>query len=171
VDAAGKEVLKVLTEILERKNNAGVYRGWLKFWNRNWERWLYAMHRITGVGVGIYLVAHIWETSYSATAFLDVSNGGSPVVWTNLMSFLSNEFFHTGLLLVALASVFHALNGVRLIFAEQGLMIGKVKPPTFPMIPSSLKGGQRYFGIAIVIISFILLVYAFYQLFIIGLGW
>src|SRR5579875_1229955 len=73
------------------QNKAGLYRGWLKFWNRNWERWLYTMHRITGVGVGLYFVAHIWETSYSATAFIDVSRGGSPIVWSSLMNFHSHN--------------------------------------------------------------------------------
>ncbi|MEM0118696.1 MAG: hypothetical protein QXV32_09630, partial [Conexivisphaerales archaeon] len=106
-----------------------------------------------------------------ATAFLDVESGGSPIIWTNLMSFLSNEFFHTGLLLVVLASVFHALNGIRLILAEQGILIGRVKPPSFPYIPASIRGGQRYLGAGLVALSFILTVYGFYQLFIIGLGW
>ncbi|MEM3684219.1 MAG: hypothetical protein QXX17_05350 [Conexivisphaerales archaeon] len=153
------------------QNRAGIYRGWLKFWNRNWERWLYTMHRITGVGVGVYFVAHIWETSNSATAFIDVSRGGSPIVWSSLMNYLSNEFFHTGLLLVVLAATFHAMNGVRLFMAEQGLLIGRPKPPAFPYVASSLKGGQRYLGAAIVVTSLLLTVYAFYQLFIIGLGW
>lgn len=156
--------------VVEKKNNAGLYRGWIKFWNRNFERWLYAMHRITGVGVGVYFVAHVWETSNAAQAFLDVQNGLQPVVWTDLMSFLTNYAFHTGLLLVAGAAVFHSLNGVRLVMAEQGWLIGKVTRPTYPFLPSSLRGGQRQLGVVIVIASFILLIFAFYQLFVVALG-
>jgi succinate dehydrogenase / fumarate reductase cytochrome b subunit len=156
--------------VMEKKNNAGLYRGWIKFWNRNFERWLYAMHRITGVGVGIYFVAHIWETSNAAQAFLDVEKGLTPVVWTDLMSFLANYAFHTGLLLVAAAAVFHSLNGVRLVMSEQGWLIGKVTRPTYPFLPSSLRGSQKQIGIAIVIASFVLMAFAFYQLFVVALG-
>jgi succinate dehydrogenase / fumarate reductase cytochrome b subunit len=152
--------------VMEKKNNAGLYRGWIKFWNRNFERWLYAMHRITGVGVGIYFVAHIWETSNAAQAFLD----SQPLEWTNLMGFLTNYAFHTGLLLIAAAAVFHSLNGVRLLMAEHGWLIGKVARPTYPFLPSSLRGSQRPIGIAIVIASFVLMAFAFYQLFVVALG-
>lgn len=156
---------------LERRNMAGVYGGWLKFWNRNFERWLYTMHRITGVGVGIYFVIHIWETSNAATAFIDLRVGGSPIVWSSLMDLLRNVFAHTGLLLVALAAVFHSLNGVRLLLSEQGFLVGKAKMPTYPLLPVSLKGAQRSLGVALVVASFLLTAYAFYQLFIVGLGW
>jgi succinate dehydrogenase / fumarate reductase cytochrome b subunit len=153
-------------DIVEKKNNAGLYRGWIKFWNRNFERWLYAMHRITGVGVGIYFVAHIWETSNAAQAFLD----GNAFEWTSLMNFLTNYAFHTGLLLVAAAAVFHGLNGVRLVMSEQGWLIGKVERPTYPFLPSSLRGSQKGIGIAIVVASFVLMAFAFYQLFVVALG-
>jgi succinate dehydrogenase / fumarate reductase cytochrome b subunit len=154
------------TTVAEKNNDAGLYRGWIKFWNHNFERWLYAMHRITGVGVGIYFVAHIWETSNAAQAFLDTQ----PAEWTNLMGFLTNYAFHTGLLLVAAAAVFHSLNGVRLVLSEQGWLIGKVTRPTYPFLPSSLRGSQKQIGIAIVIASFVLMAFAFYQLFVVALG-
>lgn len=152
--------------VMEKENKAGLYRGWIKFWNRNFERWLYAMHRITGVGVGIYFVAHIWETSVAAQAFLDKQ----PAVWANLMNYLANYAFSTGLLLVAAAAVFHSLNGVRLIASEQGWLIGKATRPTYPFLPSSLRGAQRWLGVVIVVVSFVLLVFAFYQLFVVALG-
>ncbi|MGA1974839.1 MAG: hypothetical protein ABSG92_04320 [Conexivisphaerales archaeon] len=152
--------------VMEKKNNAGIYRGWIKFWNRNVERWLYAMHRITGVGVGIYFVLHIWETGNAAQAFLN----NQPAQWNNLMSSLTNYAFHTGLLLVAAAAVFHSLNGARLIMSEQGWLIGTVERPTYPFLPSSLRGIQRPLGIAIVVLSFVLMAFAFYQLFVLALG-
>lgn len=149
------------------RNMAGVYQGWIRFWNRNFERWLYTMHRVTGVGVGIYFVLHIWETSNAATAL----QLGDPAVWEGLMAFLRNPGAHAGLLLVALAAVLHSLNGVRLLVSEQGWLIGKVKRPTYPLLPSSLKGAQRPLGVALVLVSFLLTAYAFYQLFVVGLGW
>ena len=156
--------------VVEKPNQAGLYRGWIKFWNRNFERWLYAMHRVTGVGVGIYFIAHIWETSNAAQAFLDVQNGLQPVVWTNLMNYLANYAFSTGLLLVAAAAVFHSLNGVRLIMSEQGWLIGKATRPTYPFLPSSLRGSQRQIGVVIVVVAFVLMLFAFYQLFVVALG-
>lgn len=51
---------------MERKdyaaNRRGI-RGWLNPYHFNIERWAYAFQRITGVGILLYVIGHIGDTS------------------------------------------------------------------------------------------------------------
>ena len=48
------------------------------------------------------------------------------------MDLLRKPWFEVGLYLVAVAFIFHALNGLRLILQEMGFLLGKPKPPIYP---------------------------------------
>jgi len=142
------------------ENSRGI-RGWWEIKGKNFEKLLFILHRLSGVVVGLYFILHIFETS-------TILNGEED--WKSLMEFLKNPFAHTGLLIVAFLSVFHALNGIRLIFAEQGLLIGKMRRQGYPIVSFSLTGIQRKMGWFVILLTFILALYAFYHLFIVSLG-
>ena len=48
------------------------------------------------------------------------------------MNLLHNPWFKVGEYLVAVAFVYHALNGLRLIIQELGFILGKPTPPIYP---------------------------------------
>lgn len=142
-------------------------RGWLAGWFRvvqvNFERWLYALHRLAGVIVGLYLIAHIVETSETLVG---------PEAWDSTMAFLKNPAAHTGLLIIAAAAVYHGLNGVRLYLAASGVGIGRPVRPEWPYTPVSLTSSQRNLAWIFIAVTVVLIIYAFYQLFMISLwGW
>ncbi len=111
------------TEVKPRPNQLGA-GGW--FWAGNYklERYLYILHRITGLGMLLFVAAHLFETT--------VFRIQGESVWAMTMRFLENPLFEVGLILVSFAFVIHALNGARLIIQELGYMLGKPKRPVYP---------------------------------------
>lgn len=141
----------------------GLSSGWFRLSRVNLERWLYALHRVTGVIVGVYLIAHVIETSNSLLG---------PEYWNDLMEFLRNPAAHTGLLIVVAASVYHSLNGVRLFLASLGVGLGRPIKPEYPYVPVSLSSSQRRAAWLILVATAVLTAYAFYHLFLVSLwGW
>ena len=137
------------------KNQRGI-KSWFELKGRNFERWLFLFHRASGVVIGLYFVLHVIETANS----LDAD------VWTALMAMLSNPAAHSGLLIIAAFSVFHALNGVRLLLVGQGVAVGKPVIQGFPIVKVSLTSAQRRLAEVMLVLTLALTVYAFYQLFI-----
>ena len=72
--------------------------------------------------------------------------------------------FLVGEFLVFVAFVFHALNGVRLVLVELGVLTGKAEDPVFPY-RSSLNV-QRPFMIVMMILAAILIVVGGYDFFV-----
>jgi succinate dehydrogenase / fumarate reductase cytochrome b subunit len=87
------------------------------------DRYLYSLHRITGLGLLFYFLLHIVATSSRAL-------GKEP--WEQIMERLSAPVFLLGEYLVFVAFVFHAVNGIRLILAEVGIGVGKPIEPVYP---------------------------------------
>jgi succinate dehydrogenase / fumarate reductase cytochrome b subunit len=110
-------------EIKPRSNLLGA-GGW--FWGGNYklERYLYIMHRITGLGIMLFVFFHLIETT--------VFRIQGQSVWQSTMNFLDKPYFEVGLILVSFAFVIHALNGLRLILMEFGFGLGKPKRPIYP---------------------------------------
>jgi len=103
----------------------------------NLERWSYTVHRVTGVILVGYLVAHIFET-------FQLTGGAS--AWANTMSALHSlgPMEMVGLWLVAGSALYHGGNGIRLILNEAfGLFMGKPILPVYPYSPTSLGKNQR----------------------------
>lgn len=114
----------------KRKNNIGI-AGWLFGGRYGADRYVYALHRITGLGILFYFLMHIFVTG---------SRLGGPEKWEGWMGFFSqNLLFAIGEFLVFLAFLFHAVNGIRLILVELGLMIGKPGLPSYPYSYSTLR--------------------------------
>lgn len=110
-------------EIKPRANLLGA-GGW--FWGGNYklERYLYIMHRITGLGILLFVFFHLIETT--------VFRIQGQSIWQSTMYFLDKPYFEVGLILVSFAFVIHALNGLRLILMEFGFGLGKPKRPIYP---------------------------------------
>ena len=109
-------------------NRLGV-KGWVYAGRYTFERYLYLMHRISGLGLLAYMILHIFET---ANRMRDVE------AWQGLMAlFASWPFKIIEYMLFAMA-VFHMMNGIRLLITELGFFLGKPKEPVYPY-SSSIK--------------------------------
>jgi len=83
------------------------------------ERVAYWLMRITGLGLLVYFIGHIYETS----SLLD-----GKAAWNSMLELTQTTEGHIFLALVIGMCVFHTGNGIRLMIAEAG----------YPYTPSSL---------------------------------
>ncbi len=132
-------------KIPPRQNYLGA-GGWVWGGKYKLERYLYLLHRVTGLGLLLFGVLHLIETTFFRIQGQDV--------WEATMAFLNNPWFEVGLYLVAVAFVFHALNGLRLILQELGFALGKPTPPIYPFTDALRK--QRPWTLAMVAVIVIL---------------
>jgi succinate dehydrogenase / fumarate reductase cytochrome b subunit len=103
-------------------NRLGV-AGWVGGGRWGFERYVYTLHRVTGLGILAYFLLHIVVTSFRAFG------QGS---WERAMARVSGPVFEIGEYLVFAASAFHALNGIRLVLVELGFAVGKPIEPVYP---------------------------------------
>ncbi|MEJ2244561.1 MAG: succinate dehydrogenase, cytochrome b556 subunit [Acidobacteriota bacterium] len=111
------------------KNRLGLL-GWLGGGRYGLDRYAYALHRLTGLGILAYFIMHIFVTGKRL---------GGPEQWESTMAVFGSLFFKVGEFLVVLAFAFHAINGIRLILVELGWLIGKPGAPSFPYSYSTLR--------------------------------
>ena len=104
-------------------------RGWVYAGRYSVERYLYLLHRITGLGLIAYLLLHIIETGQRTV--------GEPA-WSWLMALFATPFFKLLEYVLFAAAVIHACNGVRLLMTELGFFLGRPADPVYPY-PSSIK--------------------------------
>jgi succinate dehydrogenase / fumarate reductase cytochrome b subunit len=128
-------------------NHLGI-RGWVYAGRYSIERYLYILHRVTGLGLVLYLLLHIVETGQRM---------GGPVHWEGLMALFATPIFRFLEYVVFVGFVFHALNGLRLHFTELGFFLGKPAQPVYPY-PSSLKRHRplTYVLMALIAVALIL---------------
>ena len=98
-------------------------RGWVGGGRWGLDRYLYTLHRLTGLGLLFYFLIHIVVTSSRA-----LGQGA----WEGAMGSVSGPLFLIGEYLVFLAFIFHAVNGVRLVLVETGLGVGAPIEPIYP---------------------------------------
>ncbi len=103
-------------------NRLGIW-GWLGGGRWGPERYLYTLHRVTGLGLLAYFVLHIIVTSSRALGQQS---------WETAMASVSGPLFVAGEYLVFAAFAFHAVNGIRLVLVELGIGIGKPIEPVYP---------------------------------------
>jgi len=107
-------------------NRLGI-KGWIWGGNYPLERYLYTLHRLTGLGLLLYITIHLAANGFRL---------GGVESWEDLMSVLGMSGFKVGEYLVMAAFVIHALNGGRLILQHLGYTLGKPKPPIYPYVDS-----------------------------------
>jgi succinate dehydrogenase / fumarate reductase cytochrome b subunit len=127
-------------------NRLGIW-GWLGGGRWGAERYLYTLHRLTGLGLLAYFLLHIVVTS---------SRAFSAAAWNRAMSQVSGPFFKFGEYLVFLAFCFHAINGIRLGLVELGIAVGKPIEPVYPYRTSV--DVQRPLALAALAVAFALAV-------------
>lgn len=109
-----------------RPNQLGV-KGWVYGGKYSIERYLYTLHRVTGIGLVVYLLIHIIETGQRLAG---------EEAWSALMALFSSPLFKVFEYVLFAAFIFHALNGVRLLLTEFGFFIGKPAHPVYPYTTS-----------------------------------
>ena len=132
-------------------NKLGII-GWLGGGRWGIERYLYTLHRITGLGILLYFCLHIFVTS---------SRLFGMNAWEKWMGFFKSPIFKMGELLVFVGFAFHALNGIRLILIEFGFAVGKAEEPVYPY-KSSLNT-QRPLMVIVMVVAAVLIVAGGYQ--------
>jgi len=127
-------------------NNLG-FLGWISGGRYGLDRYAYTMHRLTGLGILAYFIMHIFVTG---------ARLGGPEQWDSRMALLGRPIFKLGELLVFLAFAFHAINGIRLVIAELGYMLGKPHLPTYPYSYSTMR--QRPLFVVVMLIAAALMI-------------
>jgi succinate dehydrogenase / fumarate reductase cytochrome b subunit len=77
--------------------------------NPNIGTFSYVLHRITGIGLAIYLMLHTWVLS---------SAEEGPQEFTQRLGSVQTPIFHLLELLLGVAVFFHLLNGLRVVAAD-----------------------------------------------------
>jgi len=92
------------------------------------ERVAYWLMRLSGLGLLAYFVAHIYETS-------NILRG--QVGWEAVLELTETTEGHIVLAIVIAMSVFHSVNGIRVMLGHGGIGVGKPARPDYPYIPAS----------------------------------
>ncbi len=133
-------------------NQAGVM-GWYGSSKYNLERFLFLLHRITGIGLILFVIMHILLTSARVNYSL----------WETVHSFMETPLSHIGMFIVVLALLFHGLNGLRLIINEYGFLLGKPKKPVYPYRKVLKTKGPMSLLAIMIVIGIILLIGIIYE--------
>lgn len=127
-------------------------RGWVWAGNYRLERYLYLMHRITGLGILFFFVIHLVIT----TVFRIQGQN----VWEAAMRLLHNPVLKFGEYLVVLAFIIHGLNGIRLTLQELGFALGRPAPPIYPY-RDALSKKRPLINILIIIAAVLAIIFLF----------
>jgi len=114
---------------MEKNENKEGIRGWLNPGRYGIERVSFWLMRLTGIGLLVYFTAHIFETS----TILDGKEA-----WNKMLELTQTTEGHIILAIVIGMSVFHTINGIRLMFAHGGVGVGKPGRIDYPYRPRSL---------------------------------
>jgi len=102
-------------------NALGIW-GWLGGGRWGIERYAYALHRLTGLAILLYLLMHVFVTALRVRGIY---------LWTEGQLF-DRPAFKVGEFLVFAAFAYHAFNGARLVLVELGIAVGKPFEPVYP---------------------------------------
>lgn len=137
-------------------NHLGIL-GWLGGGRWGVERYLYIIHRVAGLGLLLFFLMHIFESSLRIFG---------PETWNGAMETLKHPFFKVGEFFIVIGFAFHALNGIRLILIEWGLAVGKAEEPVYPY-RSSLNT-QRPLMVIVMILSAVFIIAGGFNIFFLG---
>jgi succinate dehydrogenase / fumarate reductase cytochrome b subunit len=131
--------------------------GWLAGGQWGFERYLYTLHRVTGLGLVAYFVMHIFVTSVRVLG---------PDNWQQAMDVMSGPLFRAGEYLVFAAFAFHAINGFRLFLLEHGFAVGRPIDPVYPYATSV--GRQRPLAVGVMVLAAAVALLGGYDFFVLG---
>ncbi len=139
-----------MADIKRHDNRLGLW-GWLGGGRWGVERYAYILHRVTGLGILLYFLIHIFVTNMRARGIY---------LWVE-GAFFDKPVFKIGEFLVFVAFAYHALNGVRLVLVELGFAVGKPIEPIYPYKTSL--NVQRPLLIAMMVLTAILVAVGGYE--------
>ena len=137
------------------KYNLAGTLGWYGNIRYNVERYMYLLHRITGIGLVAFLLLHIYVTGFRMWG---------EKTYLSIHGLINNPYFDVGMAIVLAAILFHGVNGLRLILNEYGFLLGKPKRPIYPyrkIVKTSKPRGLLITMLIIGIILFLMVVYEF----------
>ena len=144
-----------MKNIQPRQNYLGA-GGWVWGGKYKLERYLYLLHRVTGLGLILFVIIHLIMTTVFRIQGQDI--------WAATMAILQNPWFKFGEYLVVIAFIYHALNGLRLVLQELGLALGKPTPPIYPYQDSLRKKRPwTYAMIAVVVVLAAVFLFDFFK--------
>jgi len=115
------------------ENREGI-RGWLNPGRYGIERFAFWLMRLTGIGLLVYFIVHIIETG-------TILNGRE--AWNAMLEMTQTTEGHIILALVIGMSVFHTINGIRLMFGHGGIGMGRPGRPDYPYTVKSLTAKNK----------------------------
>lgn len=119
---------------MERQSNREGIKGMMNPTRYGIERVAYWLQRLTGLGLLFYLIGHVIETS-------TIVEGKA--VWDKMLELTQTTEGHIILILVIGMSVFHTVNGIRVMLGHGGIGVGKPGRPVYPYRATSLNYKQR----------------------------
>ncbi|MFQ5809831.1 MAG: succinate dehydrogenase, cytochrome b556 subunit [Armatimonadota bacterium] len=134
-------------------------RGWAIGGRWGIERYVYTLHRITGLGILAYFLMHIIVTSSIALG---------PDAWEAWMARFAPLPFKIGEFLVFAAFAFHGINGIRLVMVELGFAVGPPEAPVYPYRTSL--NTQRPLLVVVMLIAGVIIATGGYDFFFMGAG-
>ena len=137
-----------MKQMQPRQNYLGA-GGWVWAGKYKLERYLYLLHRVTGLGILLFGIIHLIITTFFRMEDEDL--------WESTMSVLHNPVLKIGAYLVVVAFIFHALNGLRLILQEFGFALGRPTPPIYPY-KDALRKKRRWTIAMIAVVAVLALV-------------
>src|SRR3989304_4814621 len=105
---------------MERQSNREGIKGMMNPTRYGIERVAYWLQRLTGLGLLFYLIGHVIETS----AIVE-----GKAAWDNMLELTQTTEGPIILLLVIGMSVFHTVNGIRVMLGHGGIGVGKPGRP------------------------------------------
>jgi succinate dehydrogenase / fumarate reductase cytochrome b subunit len=142
----------------EFKSNRLGLSGWAVGGRYPIERYLYTLHRLTGLGILAYFFMHIIVTTMRVRG---------PEAWDATMAGFGGAAFKIGEFLVFAAFAFHAMNGLRLVLNELGYGMGAPMLPSYPY-KNAVRRARPVF-VAVMLIAVVLLAIGGYD-FILHMG-
>ncbi len=124
-----------------RQNYLGL-GGWVWAGKYKLERYLYLLHRITGLIILFYGIIYLIMVNISRIQGQDI--------WSTTLVLVHQPWFR----IVIFALVYHVLNGLRLVLQELGFTLGQPAPPIYPYQDSLRQ--KRSWTIAMVAVVVIL---------------
>jgi succinate dehydrogenase / fumarate reductase cytochrome b subunit len=130
-----------------KTNRLGV-GGWLVGGRYPIDRYLYTLHRLSGLGILAYFFIHIIVTT------MRIRGAES---WESIMGGFEGPLFKVGEFLIFAAFAFHAMNGVRLVLTELGYGMGGPMLPIYPY-KNAVRRARPVFIVVMLIALVILLI-------------
>lgn len=72
-------------------------------------QWAYVLHRVSGVGILVFLIAHVVDTALL---------GWGPEAYNHVISLYRHPFFRVNEIVLFATVLYHAMNGVRVILVD-----------------------------------------------------